>query len=318
MVVVSVIVVLLGFLIKYVFFDLLPPYIRKMKMKKYFASEEFLQHKASAALLVAEFNEIASYIGEMRKANQFTLGASSTGQNAHLSTFTNTSNHGYRRDRNVANYSSPNVHNTSLQVVRNASANPIQYLIKYFDIGANEETLTNVETLGESISRLENALASIRVREQEISKEISPPPFITKYFLREFREQIGITIPALHIPYPTYSFQYVSAGGNSSQVAQVKLDGNTIDALIETLAEKIRFKNSAAGQRALMTAAFRNYIKVRDDFTCRLCGVSTYAEANLLLEIDHIKPVSKGGLSVETNLQTLCWRCNRTKSNKEL
>jgi 5-methylcytosine-specific restriction endonuclease McrA len=35
------------------------------------------------------------------------------------------------------------------------------------------------------------------------------------------------------------------------------------------------------------------------------------------LEVDHIKPVSKGGLSIETNLQTLCWRCNRTKSNKE-
>jgi 5-methylcytosine-specific restriction endonuclease McrA len=67
-----------------------------------------------------------------------------------------------------------------------------------------------------------------------------------------------------------------------------------------------------------MTAAFRNYIKVRDEFTCRICGISTNAEPNLLLEIDHIKPVSKGGLSTETNLQTLCWRCNRTKSNKEL
>ena len=38
MVVVVVILVLTGFLIKYVLFDLLPPYIRKMKMKKYFQS----------------------------------------------------------------------------------------------------------------------------------------------------------------------------------------------------------------------------------------------------------------------------------------
>ncbi len=318
MVVFGVIVGLVGLLIKYIFFDLLTPYIRKLKMKKYFASEEFLQHKANAASLVTEFNQIAKYVGEMRKANKFTLGTSNTGQNAHLSTFTNTSTHGYHRDRNIANYGSKNVHNTSLQVVRNASANPIQYLMKYFGIEANEETLTNVETLGESISRLENALGSIKVREVEISNEISPPPFITKYFLTEYREQIGLTIPALYIPYPIYSFQYVSAGGNSSQVAQVKLDGNTIDALIQAIAEKVRFKNSAAGQRALMTAAFRNYIKVRDEFTCRICGISTNAEPNLLLEIDHIKPVSKGGLSTETNLQTLCWRCNRTKSNKEL
>ena len=27
-------------------------------------------------------------------------------------------------------------------------------------------------------------------------------------------------------------------------------------------------------------------------------------------------PVSRGGMSTPDNLQTLCWRCNRTKSNK--
>ncbi|RAE55164.1 HNH endonuclease, partial [Burkholderia multivorans] len=40
------------------------------------------------------------------------------------------------------------------------------------------------------------------------------------------------------------------------------------------------------------------------------------AEPHLLLEVDHIKPISKGGLSEIENLQTLCWRCNRSKSNK--
>ena len=40
------------------------------------------------------------------------------------------------------------------------------------------------------------------------------------------------------------------------------------------------------------------------------------AEPNLLLEIDHIIPISKGGCTVEENLQTLCWKCNRAKSNK--
>ena len=42
------------------------------------------------------------------------------------------------------------------------------------------------------------------------------------------------------------------------------------------------------------------------------------AEPNLLLEIDHIIPVSKGGLTEESNLQTLCWKCNRSKSDKIL
>lgn len=39
-------------------------------------------------------------------------------------------------------------------------------------------------------------------------------------------------------------------------------------------------------------------------------------EPNLLLEIDHIIPVARGGETVEDNLQTLCWKCNRAKSDK--
>jgi 5-methylcytosine-specific restriction endonuclease McrA len=37
---------------------------------------------------------------------------------------------------------------------------------------------------------------------------------------------------------------------------------------------------------------------------------------HLLLEIDHIMRASKGGLSVPENLQTLCWKCNRSKGAK--
>ena len=60
----------------------------------------------------------------------------------------------------------------------------------------------------------------------------------------------------------------------------------------------------------------RQYILNRDNYTCKRCGVSKYSEPHLLLEVDHIIPVSKGGASVENNLQTLCWQCNRSKSNK--
>ena len=37
---------------------------------------------------------------------------------------------------------------------------------------------------------------------------------------------------------------------------------------------------------------------------------------NLLLEVDHIIPIIKGGLTKEDNLQTLCWKCNRSKGAK--
>jgi|688.fasta_scaffold468041_1 hypothetical protein len=285
--------------------------------ERYFASDTFLKVKEEIASVVEEHNEVSEYVQEIRDRRRFTVGRSTTGIHSHLAESTNTSSWGYKRDRNVAEYASEFVHNAGLQVVRNAKADPIKYLMKYFDIPATEEKLGEVEELGESVSRLESAVQNLKRREKAIETLAAPPGYITRFFLREFQEKIGLSIPTLEIPYPMYKFQYVSAGGNSSQETKIRLDSETIDSLIETMSEKIKFKKSAAGQRSLMTAKFRDFIKTRDQFTCKYCSVSISKEPNLLLEVDHIKPVSKGGLSVETNLQTLCWKCNRTKSNKE-
>jgi hypothetical protein len=293
-----------------------PRITRYIMMKRYFASPEFLAHKQEVADVVSEHNEISDYVNEIRKSGKFSIGVSSTGKHSHLASSINTSNHNYKRDRNVADFSSANVHNASLQVVQKASAEPIKYLIKYFGIEADEESVSEIEQLGESVSKLENAIENLSLREESISDAIAPPSFILKHYLDEFQSQIGLSIPPLEIPYPTYRFQYVSSGGNSSQVTEIKLNSPTIDALIESLSEKVKFKKSAAGQRALMTAKFRDYIKTRDKFTCLICSISVEDEAHLLLEVDHIHPVSKGGTSIESNLQTLCWKCNRTKSNK--
>lgn len=293
-----------------------PGIIRHFRMKRYFSSDEFLAHKNEIASVVLEHNEISSYVKEIRENGKFSIGESTTGISADLASFTNTSKFDYKRDKNMADFSSKNVHNASLLVVRNASIEPIKYLIKYFDISATEEKLNEVEALGESISRLENAIENLQQRESSISQTFSPPAFILKHYLKEFKEQVGLSIHPLEVPYPKYVFQYLSAGGNSSQVTEVPLNTKTIDSLIEVLSSKIKFKKSAAGQRSMMTATFRTLIKVRDDYTCRTCSISVTKEPHLLLEVDHIMPVSKGGLSLEENLQTLCWKCNRTKSNK--
>jgi hypothetical protein len=72
--------------------------------ERYFASEEFLAHKNRIASFVAEHNELAHYISEIRSRGSFELGRSYTGSQAHLASFQNTSQWNYRRDRNVANY----------------------------------------------------------------------------------------------------------------------------------------------------------------------------------------------------------------------
>lgn len=291
------------------------PIVRTIRKNRYFASEHFHALKAEVASVVAEHNDVVDYVDEIRAQGSFELGSSSTGQYAHLASFENTSAWNYRRDRNVAEYA-PHVHNASLQVVRNASGDPIKYLMKYFSIRADQDTLADVQRVADDIARLEEAVANVRRREADIAAKIDPPTFILKHYRAEFWNQIGVQLSPVEVPYPQYKFQYVSAGGNSSQQATVVLNTPTLEGLSATLVEKIRWTKSAAGQRALMTTGLRGHIKERDNYTCLTCGVSVAAEPHLLLEVDHIIPVSRGGLSIPENLQTLCWKCNRTKGAK--
>jgi len=53
----------------------------------------------------------------------------------------------------------------------------------------------------------------------------------------------------------------------------------------------------------------------RDRFTCCGCGASPALTPGVVLHVDHIHPWSKGGKTVEENLQTLCASCNLGKSN---
>lgn len=53
----------------------------------------------------------------------------------------------------------------------------------------------------------------------------------------------------------------------------------------------------------------------RDEFTCTYCGQRPPA---VVLECDHVVPVSDGGPDALENLTTSCFDCNRGKSNRAL
>lgn len=53
----------------------------------------------------------------------------------------------------------------------------------------------------------------------------------------------------------------------------------------------------------------------RDSFTCQYCGD---AAPDVILHIDHIKPVANGGNNGITNLVTSCIDCNQGKGAREL
>lgn len=72
----------------------------------------------------------------------------------------------------------------------------------------------------------------------------------------------------------------------------------------------------AKAERAKMTPSLRFAMLQRDAFTCRGCGRSPLRNEEVVLCVDHIHPVSLGGKTEPSNLQTLCFDCNSGKSNK--
>lgn len=68
-------------------------------------------------------------------------------------------------------------------------------------------------------------------------------------------------------------------------------------------------------ERKTIPKKIRFEVFKRDSFTCQYCGRMA---PDVVLEVDHIKPVSKGGKNELLNLITSCMDCNRGKSNVEL
>ena len=75
-----------------------------------------------------------------------------------------------------------------------------------------------------------------------------------------------------------------------------------------------RMANEA--EHAKVTRAMRYDVLRRDDFHCVRCGRGR--EDGVKLYVDHIVPVSRGGKTVMSNLQTLCEDCNCGKGNRYL
>lgn len=59
----------------------------------------------------------------------------------------------------------------------------------------------------------------------------------------------------------------------------------------------------------------RAKILIRDSCICQMCGASPAKDASTVLHVDHVRAWTRGGETVEENLQTLCDRCNVGKSN---
>lgn len=83
----------------------------------------------------------------------------------------------------------------------------------------------------------------------------------------------------------------------------------------EILSYEVEIKRHRISKRTKRdpSLGLRFLVLKRDNFCCVACGRSPATVAGLVLEIDHISPWSEGGETIEENLQTLCFDCNRGK-----
>ena len=68
-------------------------------------------------------------------------------------------------------------------------------------------------------------------------------------------------------------------------------------------------------KRKNLSKSVRFEVFKRDSFNCQYCGKSA---PDVVLEVDHIIPVAKGGDNDLSNLITACFDCNRGKRDKKL
>lgn len=143
--------------------------------------------------------------------------------------------------------------------------------------------------------------------------EVKRKTFLTEEQYKKYEEKVckkNLLKPITNIDIITH-ISYSSPKGRNHYSAKWNTD---IDRVFFRIKERKRTEQSIEYQRTLMTNSKRYDILKRDNFKCQICGRTQDDGAKL--EVDHKIPVSKGGKTVDSNLQTLCYECNQGKKAK--
>lgn len=135
------------------------------------------------------------------------------------------------------------------------------------------------------------------------------------------RERSIINSEILRIPYTTtfkVIVEYITPAGKkiyqkSRDFSVDEMRKLKSDAIIMETDRNLK-KINLNEERTKMTESLRYDVFKRDNFKCTICGRGS--KDGVKLQVDHIKPVSKGGKTVLNNLRTLCDECNRGKRDK--
>lgn len=282
------------------------------KILDYYDSPDFLKIKSTCDTLMSTQRDFNEYINEKVNSIYSLFGTKIVRQKT-------INNDEYNYIRPYKKIITPFTAEVSAAVFASAENSPLDYIIKNFypNKQSYPEQIQKLQLLVEELETLREAKEIIENYKQEYQQYLSDvPDFIMQNDESGFYSRLGFANIDESTLTVEYKFVYTSGGGMAQRSFTVPMNEETIIELINALESKLTLSAFAKEQRAMMTTKLREFIKERDNFTCCNCGNSIYKEPNLLLEIDHIIPVSKGGCTVEDNLQTLCWKCNRAKSDK--
>ncbi|MDO4271882.1 MAG: HNH endonuclease signature motif containing protein [Candidatus Saccharibacteria bacterium] len=260
---------------------------------RYYKSPEFQTIKSKLRKKIIEYNEFDSFMDETRQ---------------------------YIRSKQLE-LTSSNIRRSTLTVYNNSRNDPYKYIVKYFfnNKHIDEASLQIIEQILQKYSTIEQTHSILESEYNDLMKYIAKHMYIGAYI---FQSMTMKRLGSRKLPkfvrdyYIGYSFVYTSPSDRNVRRNNILLDEPRLQDFAEYLNQQIKYRKSAKFQRQLMTKALRQMILQRDDYTCKNCGVSSKTEKHLLLEIDHIMPIAKGGITTESNLQTLCWKCNRSKGAK--
>lgn len=99
--------------------------------------------------------------------------------------------------------------------------------------------------------------------------------------------------------------------GTSSAIKNKDVRCDDCGPIHQYLEDRSRTKPS----RVKIPATLRAEVLHRDNFTCQWDGKNRQNTPGLVLHVDHVVPVSKGGKTELSNLQVLCADCNIGKGN---
>ena len=280
----------------------------------YYASPDFQKIKETCEVLMSSQRDFNEYINEKVQSISELFGTRVVRNET-----VNEDEYNYIRPYKKT--ITPFTAEVSATVFASAENNPLDYIVKNFypNKSAYPDQIQKLYHLVEELQTLREAKQIIENYKADYQQYLGDvPAYVMENDEAGFYSRLGFANIDESVLTVEYKFAYTSGGGMAQRSFTVPMTEETIAELIKTLESKLTASAFAKEQRTMMTKKLREAIKTRDDFTCCNCGNSTHKEPNLLLEIDHIIPVSKGGRTEEANLQTLCWKCNRTKSNKIL